>query len=54
MPRYLILALVFTPTGGRARAQTPVSSWTAGLANETRVANNVTYLTASEDAPHTV
>jgi acetyl esterase/lipase len=47
MPRYLIIALVFALAGGPARAQTPVSSWTAGLANDTRVANGITYLTAS-------
>ena len=47
MTRYLIVALVFALAGGSARAQTPVSSWTAGVANDTRVVNNVTYLTAS-------
>ena len=47
MPRYLILALVFALAGGSARAQSPVSPWTAGLANDTRVANGITYLTAS-------
>ncbi len=41
----MVLALVLV--GVPASAQTTASSWVSGIANETRVVNNVTYLTAS-------
>lgn len=41
----IVLALVLV--GAPSSAQTTASSWVSGIANDTRVVNNVTYLTAS-------
>jgi acetyl esterase/lipase len=42
-----VFALALVLTALPAKAQSTTSSWAAGLANDTRVATNITYLTAS-------
>jgi acetyl esterase/lipase len=43
----LVLALAVTLAASPANAQSSTSAWAAGLANDTRVANDITYLRAS-------
>jgi len=49
MTRWLTIVMVvaLASAAGPAAAQTSPSSWAATIANQTRVVNNVTYLTAS-------
>jgi acetyl esterase/lipase len=42
-----VVALGLALAASTAGAQSSTSAWAAGLANDTRVANNITYLTAS-------
>lgn len=45
--RIAAVALLIVAVAAPASAQTSTAAWTATLANEIRVANNITYLTAS-------
>lgn len=42
-----VMVLALTLAGAPSSAQTSTSSWVAGIANGTRVVNNITYLTAN-------